>query len=135
MFMIKEYGFLSNFYPVEIKTELGTFNSTEAAFQAYKCPQRAKEFEGLTPDQAKHKGRHVKLRPDWEDIKLDVMEKVLRIKFSDPTLKQKLINVTEPIVEDNYWNDTFWGVCRGAGQNNLGKLLTKLQNEFKESIK
>jgi len=25
------------------------------------------------------------------------------------------------IQEGNYWGDTFWGVCKGKGENNLGK--------------
>lgn len=27
------------------------------------------------------------------------------------------------LVEGNTWGDKFWGVCRGEGENQLGKLL------------
>ena len=31
------------------------------------------------------------------------------------------------LIEGNNWNDTFWGVCNNAGENNLGKLLMKIR--------
>ena len=33
-------------------------------------------------------------------------------------------------VEGNNWNDTFWGVCRGKGRNELGKVLMKVRSEL-----
>jgi predicted NAD-dependent protein-ADP-ribosyltransferase YbiA (DUF1768 family) len=36
----------------------------------------------------------------------------------------------EELVEGNWWNDTFWGVCNGVGENNLGKLLMKIRAEL-----
>jgi hypothetical protein len=33
------------------------------------------------------------------------------------------------LIEDNDWDDTYWGVCNGAGENNLGKLLMKIRAE------
>jgi predicted NAD-dependent protein-ADP-ribosyltransferase YbiA (DUF1768 family) len=34
------------------------------------------------------------------------------------------------IEEGNWWNDTFWGVCRGKGHNNLGKLIMQIRGEL-----
>ena len=133
--MRNEYFFLSNMYPCEITYNGHTFKSVEAAFQAQKDTSRASEFEYIRGKAAKRLGRTVKMRFDWESVKLGIMEEILRIKFSDPELKQKLLAVTEPIVEENTWHDTYWGVCEGKGQNNLGKLLTKIKNDMqKESI-
>lgn len=58
------------------------------------------------------------------------MKRVLHAKFSNPLLKRKLLQISEPIVEENTWNDTFWGVCNGKGLNILGLML---ENEKKES--
>lgn len=60
------------------------------------------------------------------------MAKALHEKFKDKYLYIKLLNVNEEIVEDNYWGDTFWGVCtnkklRGQGKNMLGKMLTHIK--------
>lgn len=40
------------------------------------------------------------------------------------------------LIEGNTWNDTFWGVCNGEGENNLGKLLMKVRtNLFEEKMR
>ena len=35
------------------------------------------------------------------------------------------------LIEGNQWQDTFWGVVNGEGQNNLGLLLMLLRNELR----
>ena len=60
------------------------------------------------------------------------MEQILWAKFEqNPGLKEKLINTGDAYLEEtNTWNDTFWGVCKGKGQNNLGKILMKIRAEL-----
>lgn len=123
-----KYAFLSNFYEAPITIEGRRFRCVEAAFQAAKCPSRAKEFENLNGSEAKRLGRKVALRPDWEEEKLEIMYLLLAAKFAQhPELAEKLKATSEPIVEDNTWGDTYWGCCRGRGQNHLGKLLEQLK--------
>jgi hypothetical protein len=31
------------------------------------------------------------------------------------------------LIEGNTWGDTFWGVCNGVGENNLGKTLMNVR--------
>lgn len=31
----------------------------------------------------------------------------------------------------NHWHDTYWGVCDGAGENRLGKLLMQVRRELR----
>jgi predicted NAD-dependent protein-ADP-ribosyltransferase YbiA (DUF1768 family) len=31
----------------------------------------------------------------------------------------------------NYWNDKFWGICKGVGENHLGKILMQIRDEIK----
>lgn len=130
MIMRNEYYFLSNMFPCQITYNGHTFKSSESAFQAQKDPSRVAEFETLSGRDAKRLGRKVNLRPDWDSVKLDIMEEVLRAKFSDPVLAKKLKDVDEPIVEDNTWHDTYWGVCNGVGENHLGRLLEKIRTEW-----
>lgn len=125
----EKYYFLSNMFPCNIHYNGINYKSVESAFQAQKDPSRTNEFANLDGFAAKKLGRKVTLRKDWETIKLSIMEDLLRVKFSDKTLHNQLLAVTEPIVEDNTWHDTFWGVCNGKGENNLGKLLEKIKNE------
>ena len=131
-----EYAFLSNFYEVPVKYEGITYPSSEAAFQAAKCAdvKARKAFQTMTPLQAKRFGKKVLLRSDWEQVKLQVMADVLKSKFSNKTLQNKLLATgTATLIEGNHWNDTFWGVSleTGKGQNHLGQLLMHLRNELK----
>lgn len=130
-----EYAFLSNFYEHPISNGVITFPTNEHYFQAMKTledDERLAIARAATPGQAKRMGRKVQLRSDWESIKLDVMETAVRIKFTDPELAAKLIATgDEELVEGNWWNDTFWGVCNEVGENHLGKILMKVRADIK----
>ena len=129
-----EYFFLSNFYLCNIEYNGFKYTSVEAAFQAQKCLDKnvMAEFTKMTPGQAKKHGRKVKLRNDWESVKLSIMEELIRIKFTSNRDIQQLLLDTQnaELIEGNNWNDRFWGVCKGKGENNLGKILMKIRNEF-----
>lgn len=132
MIFRNEYWFLSNMYPVKILYRGLTFNCVEAAFQAEKCvnPEDKKRFVNLDGFEAKKLGRTVKLISTWNEERVFIMYRLLKIKFSNPDLKRMLKNIECDIVEENTWNDKFWGVCRGAGENMLGKLLMKIRKEI-----
>jgi ribA/ribD-fused uncharacterized protein len=123
-----EHAWLSNFWMAPITIDGWTFPSTEHVYQAAKSLDRDdwRAIQQLaTPGQAKRFGKTVDLRPDWILIRLDVMTQIIKAKFDQhPDLKEKLL-ATQGIelVEGNNWNDTFWGVCRGVGENHLGKIL------------
>ena len=83
----------------------------------------------MTPGQAKRAGNKLVLRPDWEQIKIIVMTDLCRIKFQDPHMRKLLLDTGDAeLIEGNWWNDTFWGVCNGIGQNHLGKILMAIRN-------
>jgi len=132
-----EFRFLSNFYSCEILFRLRTFQSSEAAFQSAKTRDvdeiMAIQF-AKTPGEAKILGRKVKnLLLYWDTIKVEIMEEILEIKFSNTQLAEKLIT-THPrqLVEGNSWGDTFWGVDQttGLGQNRLGRLLMQIRDRL-----
>lgn len=133
-----EYFFLSNFFPCVVEYDGLAYSSSEAAFQAQKStdPEVKQQFVGKTPGAAKFLGKRIKLREDWEDVKLGIMEEIVRAKFTqNDFLKDKLIATGDrKLIETNKWNDKFWGVSRvtGEGENHLGKILMKIRNEFKE---
>ena len=70
-----KYFFLSNFYESPVIYDGITYLNNEAAFQAQKTLTNKERlaFAMLNPSQAKKLGRSVSLRPDWEDIKIDIM--------------------------------------------------------------
>ena len=129
-----QYRFLSNFWIVNLRIDDMHFTSAEHAFQAAKSRDQ-QDWVNIssceTPRDAKRAGRLLKLRPDWESVKLDVMEIILNEKFSYPELAHKLIETgDQELIEGNHWGDTFWGVCRNQGQNHLGRLLMKIRSEL-----
>lgn len=130
-----KYFFLSNYYTCNVKIEGISYTNTESAFQSMKTNNMniRKSFSTLNPSKAKSKGRKVQLREDWEDVKDDIMYKVVSEKFKQNNdLRLKLISTgDEELIEGNDWNDTYWGVSHGKGRNMLGKILMKVRDELK----
>lgn len=136
-----KYYWLSNFADSPVIYEGMTFPSVEAAFQAAKTTDRAKRlaFCGkVRPNQAKAMGRQLDLRPDWEEIKSQVMLDCLRSKFASGTVFADLLMATgnEYLKEGNVWHDNTWGDCKCErcaniqGENRLGKLLMQVRDEL-----
>jgi ribA/ribD-fused uncharacterized protein len=131
-----EFAFLSNFFHSPITYEGIKYPTVEAAFQAAKTfneSERKMIAAAETPGKAKRMGRKVQLRADWEQVKDGIMEELVRLKFtSSPTLAIQLWSTGDrELVEGNWWNDTYWGVCDGVGRNQLGKTLMKIRTELK----
>lgn len=133
-----KYRFLSNFYPVNISYEGLDFISVEHAFQAAKTEsiEDRKLIQLIAlPAGAKRFGRRVRLRPDWETVKLGIMYRLVWQKFStSPRLKKLLLDTgTEELIEGNTWGDTFWGECPlGTGSNHLGRVLMKVRKSLRD---
>lgn len=131
-----EYKFLSNFYKAPIEYEGLCYLNNEAAFQAQKCltEEEKREFTDCPPGKAKRKGRQVQLREDWEEVKVDLMEKIVRAKFAQhPELAVLLFKTGErELIEGNTWHDTFWGMdmITEEGENHLGKILMKVRKDI-----
>lgn len=139
-----KYAFLSNFYPSPFEVDSITFPSVEHWFQAYKTADPA-EFKAIataeTPGKSKRMGRNCQLRPDWEEVKTDVMLNGLRHKFKDPELRAKLLATgDEELIEGNTWHDNTWGNCvcqkcqNTPGRNMLGMLLMQLRQEIQYEV-
>lgn len=133
-----QYAFLSNFYACRVVWEGIAYPTLEHAYQAAKCKdlkdrELIRKIEG--PGNAK---RHVKqlkqqgrTRSDWDTVKVDIMRELLKNKFLDPVLGMKLLGTgNQELIEVNNWNDQFWGMCGGAGENMLGKLLMEIRTEM-----
>ncbi len=133
-----KWAALSNFH-MENRAKA---RSAEHIFQAAKTEDPAERTHILTrekPGQAKFAGKRCTLRKDWELLKVDIMEEILRRKFADATLNNILQETGDAeIVEGNHWHDNFWGQCLcgkrakcnpGQGKNILGNLLMKIREE------
>jgi ribA/ribD-fused uncharacterized protein len=145
------WAFLSNFYSCKITYQGITYPSTEHYYVAMKVKDdqiingqfypsadvRELVARVSTPGQVKRFGRTLKVRKDWDDVKLGFMEWCLREKFKDTKLKEMLLQTgDDELVEGNYWHDNVWGICTcekcgNKGENHLGKLLMKIRSEIK----
>ena len=137
-----EYAFLSNFYPCTIVDRKGNvWPSSEHLYQAMKStdPKVQKVIREFPFKGLKAIGKGLTIRQDWDTVKLDYMEKIVRLKFTqNKDLQKQLLNTYPAIlIEDNYWHDNYWGNCACLkctaipGYNWLGKILVKIRAEFK----
>jgi ribA/ribD-fused uncharacterized protein len=128
-----DYHFLSNFFECDFSFMGVVYKTSEHFFQAAKAineKSAKKIIDAKTPGMSKSLGRSIVKRKDWEDIKIDVMRFVLRIKFQDKVLRELLLETGDAILEEgNIWNDRWWGVDEKTreGKNWLGKLLMELR--------
>jgi N-glycosidase YbiA len=132
-----ENRWLSNFWPVSVKLDDGEeiYPSVEHAYQAAKTtnPLMRRTIQHIaTPGGAKKAAQLIARRPDWQDISIRVMERLLRQKFQHEALAKMLLATgDQELIEGNNWGDEFWGQVDGKGENNLGKLLMKIRDELK----
>lgn len=128
-------SFLSNHYECPVTMDGITYKSSESAFQAHKTSDEKirMEFADLSPEEAKEKGRKIPLRSDWEIIKLDVMYEVCKAKFrQNEDIRKKLLETgNRQLINVSGGNEKFWGMSNGAGDNNLGRILMRIRNEYR----
>lgn len=130
-----EHAFLSNFFYAPVAFDGDEYPTVEHAYQAAKTLDLTWQYDirsAPTPGEAKRRGRLAPLDPTWEQRKLRVMGALVRRKFERPHLRGWLLATGDSeLVEGNAWGDTFWGVCGGAGENHLGKILMRVRDELR----
>lgn len=129
-----DYAFLSNFY-VESDGK-----SVEHYYQAAKTidsDEYAKILDAPTPGVAKQLGKRVYLKFDWEEYKVPLMIRLVKLKFEQPELSELLVATGDRLlVEGNMWHDNVWGDCscreclRIHGSNWLGVILMTLRSSL-----
>ena len=79
------------------------------------------------------RNRQNPLRPDWEEIKDEVMLQVLRMKFSqNPEIAKELLATGDALLIEHTRNDDYWADGGdGSGKNKLGLLLMQVREELK----
>lgn len=146
------YGAFSNFSPHPIQMPDGsgayaTWSSVEHYYQAHKfvgvdepvakdCVEKIKFAK--SPEEAARMGRSMQkqrpdlVRSDWEGLKIDVMYRALKCKFSIyPHLQSMLLSTAGSVLVEASPHDLFWGGGReGEGLNYLGRLLMLIRSEF-----
>lgn len=134
------HGCFSNFSRHGFELDETYWPTSEHYFQAQKFAG-TEHVEAVrrapTPKEAAAMGRDraLPLRPDWEQVKDDVMRRAVRRKLeTHPALRQVLLATgDEPIVE-NAPKDWYWGCGKdGTGKNMLGRILMEVRTALRES--
>jgi len=134
------YFEFSNFlrgYPINLDSKV--WPTTEHYYQAQKftCPILQEQVRNCGgPWDAAKMGRDPKnpLRPDWEQIKDDVMRKAIMAKFSQhDKLRKLLLSTEDAIIIEHSNKDSYWGDYNN-GKNMLGKILMETREILKKII-
>ncbi len=121
-----------------------TYTTPEHFYQAMKVSRDAPDFMEQrqeiaalpTPRDAKIRSRSIKIRSDWNEVRVRVMRIALEHKFSPGTSwhKELIATGSEFLCEYNYWHDNFWGRCTcqkcehvTPKVNMLGELLMEIR--------
>lgn len=139
------YAFLSNMAKSPISFNNEPFTCAESAWQAQKCadPKERECFFIITGPAAKRLGEVVNTRPDWNDIRYDVLIEVLIAKFEqNETFREALLNTDEEeiLFDTTGWHDNTWGRCSCVkcsvvpAQNLLGKALVEARRALREKM-
>ena len=131
-----KYFFLSNFFIKPVLYNSDWYRSSEHAYQAQKATgEIVRQYISISqqPWQAKQRGNEITCRSDWNSIKMTVMYDIIRCKFTDSILAEKLLETGNALlIEGNWWGDRYWGMTRDKngkwkGDNFLGRLLMKVR--------
>lgn len=129
---VNEYRWLSNFAPAKVTLDGEVYPTVEHAYQAAKTLDGGirRQVQALgSSANAKKMGKRLLIRPDWLEVRVPIMTELLRQKYAQEPYRSNLISTgSAEIIEGNYWGDVFWGVCKGRGENNLGKIIMGIRD-------
>lgn len=145
---LKSTNPFSNFYvcerPFEFRGRL--WNCSEMAYQACKAvhEEDIDKLAAMTdPFEAREFGQTIDMRKDWFDVRIKEMYAVLEAKFSDPELREVLLQTGDNYLREQCRNgEAFWGfytppnsMCKQprGGENALGMCLMLLRAQIRSS--
>lgn len=143
-FYPREYYCFDNFSSFKVLYKGVLYSSVEEAYQTLgfieSCPEVA---ERIKNSYSAHEAQKIayankdKRQKDWDEVKVSVMEELLRAKIEqNPYVKKKLLETKDYMIVEDSPKDSFWGWGENRnGQNNLGKLWMKLREEIKAEQK
>jgi ribA/ribD-fused uncharacterized protein len=138
------YGCFSNFSAHPIQVEGSYWQTVEHYYQAQKFVGTENERliavirQTQTPMEAATLGRDRtrKLRPDWEQVKRQVMWQGVLTKFLTHTdIQAILLDTGEELIVEDSPTDYYWGCGQDkTGQNQLGEILMNVRQEVRQRL-
>ena len=141
-FYPREFYPFDNFSSFKVEWNGYLFSSVEEAYQAASfmgndedLVEKIKKSHSADEAQRISYANRDKRREDWDDVKISIMEELLRLKIEqNPYVKKKLLQTEDYMIVEDSPKDDFWGWGPNRnGQNNLGKLWMKLRGELKNN--
>jgi hypothetical protein len=139
-FYEQEFYVLSNFSAFSVKIWGHRFPTSEHAYHWAKfLSPEAKEINWkiLTAISAHEAFKIVQenkrfVRKDWDYVKEEIMEEILREKVKQhPYVLKKLIETGDRELIEDSWRDDFWGWGENHnGKNVLGKIWMKIRKDY-----
>ncbi|MGA7937648.1 MAG: NADAR family protein [Kovacikia sp.] len=136
----KPYGYFSNFSPHGFMQDGLWWATSEHYFQAQKfagTPYVEKVCSAKSPREAADLGRDrsLPLRPDWEEVKDDIMRKAVLYKFQNhEDIREILRSTGDQLLVEKTSNDYYWGCgTQGTGKNMLGNILMEVRETLRNS--
>ncbi len=133
------FGEFSNFARFSVFLKDKKWRTSEHYFQAQKyagMPREEEVRQAKTPSEAARLGRDrkVKLRPDWESVKDDVMREAVYAKFTQhDELRELLLSTGDDTLVEHTENDNYWGDGGdGSGKNMLGRILMETRERLRQ---
>ena len=144
-FYEQDFYVLSNFSAFSLKWKGLRFDTSEAVYHWEKflhpdaTPFEVAFLESIRLAPSAHEAFRIGQterrlrRPDWNEIKVDVMRRILRAKAEQHEyVRRKLLATGDRELVENSWRDNFWGWGPNEdGQNMLGKLWMELRAELR----
>jgi len=139
----EKWGEFSNMAPkFPLIVNRAEWKTPEALYQACRFPHLP-DVQRLILDQSspmtakmKSKVHRSETRDDWENIRVEVMKWVLKVKLSQHFffLEPSLRRTGKRAIVEKSFKDQFWGAIPNnqgllCGQNTLGRLLMDLRDE------
>ncbi len=131
----KPYGCFSNFSSHGFELDGVWWATSEHYFQAQKFAG-TEHVEVIrlakTPGDAAQMGRSRdrSLRPDWESIKEDIMQRGVLCQFqTHKNIHEILLGTGDELIVENAVHDYYWGCgADGSGNNRLGEILMSVRS-------
>lgn len=140
-FYPREFYCFDNFSSFRVLVDGVLYCTLEHAYQASKFLQSAPEIaEQIINAYSAHEAQKIafanrdKQRKDWSEVKVEIMEKLVRLKVEqNPYVKQKLMQTKNYIICEDSPKDAFWGISPNRdGRNELGKIYMKIREDIKK---
>ena len=136
LFYEREFYVFSNFSSFAIEWDGKLYMTSEHVYHSEKF-QDEEMKELIRKTRSAHdalKLAHAnedKYRPDWNDVRIGIMKKILHVKVSQhPYVKKKLLQSGDRELIEDSWRDNFWGWGPDKdGANHLGKLWMEVRAE------